>query len=345
MLTATKPQIELKEEFILRPATMDDLETAVRLFNICSQVQIGADEADINEIRTEWQTPNFSLEESVRLVFTPAGELVGYVEVWDLNDPPVHIWTWGRVHPNYEGQGIGATLMDWTEQRARQAIARVPDGIQVIMQAGTVSTYQPAKHLFAKHGLEPQRHFWRMVIDLNGDTQIPQTQWPDGIVIRTYEDVNDLRAVYRAEEDAFQDHWGFVSQSETEAMARWRHWVENDKEFDPSLWFLAMAGDEIAAISLCRPKITDDPQMGFVDILGVRRPWRRQGLALALLHHSFAELQNRGQLRVGLGVDAESLTGATRLYEKAGMHVARQFDGYMKVLRPGQDISRQTLAD
>jgi ribosomal protein S18 acetylase RimI-like enzyme len=104
-----------------------------------------------------------------------------------------------------------------------------------------------------------------------------------------------------------------------------------------------MDGDEIAAISLCRFKITDDPEMGFVDTLGVRRPWRRQGLALALLHHTFTEFQNRGQKRVGLGVDAASLTGATRLYEKAGMHVARQFDNYAKILRPGKDISTQTL--
>ena len=131
---------------------------------------------------------------------------------------------------------------------------------------------------------------------------------------------------------------------EAEAIERWQHWISTD-EFDPSLWFLAMDGDEIAAISLCRFKITDDPHMGFVDTLGVRRPWRRQGLALALLHHSFAEFKKRGQKRVGLGVDAASLTGATRLYEKAGMHVARQFENYMKVLRPGRDVSTQTLTD
>jgi ribosomal protein S18 acetylase RimI-like enzyme len=104
-----------------------------------------------------------------------------------------------------------------------------------------------------------------------------------------------------------------------------------------------MAGDEIAAISLCRAQITDDPEMGFVDTLGVRRPWRRQGLALALLHHTFTEFKNRGQKRVGLGVDAASLTGATKLYEKAGMHVSRQFDNYAKILRPGKDISTQTV--
>jgi ribosomal protein S18 acetylase RimI-like enzyme len=233
-------------------------------------------------------------------------------------------------------------LMDWAEQRARQAIARVPDGLQVQIQSGTLATYEPPHHLFTKQGMTLNRHFWRMVIDDLGD--IPQPVWPEGITISTFADRNDLYAVYKAVDDSFQDHWGYTPRDEKEELEHWRHWAESE-EVDPSLWFLAMDGDEIAAISLCRFKITDDPEMGFVDTLGVRRPWRRQGLALALLHHSFAELKKRGQKRVGLGVDASSLTGATRLYEKAGMHVDRQFDNYNKVLRPGKDISTQNLAD
>jgi ribosomal protein S18 acetylase RimI-like enzyme len=75
-----------------------------------------------------------------------------------------------------------------------------------------------------------------------------------------------------------------------------------------------------AGFSLCWQKSFGDPDMGWVGTLGVLRPWRRRGLGLALLQHSFARLYERGQRKVGLGVDAQSLTGATRLYEKAGMH-------------------------
>ncbi len=106
-----------------------------------------------------------------------------------------------------------------------------------------------------------------------------------------------------------------------------------------------MDGDEIAGMSLCWPKANEDSEMGWVGTLGVRRPWRKQGLGLALLHHSFGVFAQRGQKRVGLGVDSTSLTGATRLYERAGMSpmVERQFDLYQKVLRQGRDISRQEL--
>jgi len=47
---------------------------------------------------------------------------------------------------------------------------------------------------------------------------------------------------------------------------------------------------------------------------------------------------------VGLGVDAQSLTGATRLYEKAGMHPDphHQLSFFELELRPGIDLSTQT---
>jgi ribosomal protein S18 acetylase RimI-like enzyme len=72
-----------------------------------------------------------------------------------------------------------------------------------------------------------------------------------------------------------------------------------------------------------------------VGVLGVRRPWRRRGLGLALLHASFREFRARGLPRALLGVDSENTTGATRLYERAGMRVERTSDSYEKVLREG----------
>jgi ribosomal protein S18 acetylase RimI-like enzyme len=120
--------------------------------------------------------------------------------------------------------------------------------------------------------------------------------------------------------------------------------IENP-DFDPSLWFLAMDGDTIAGISLCYPKVTEDPEKAWVAELGVRRAWRRHGLALALLQHSFGEFYRSGKRRGGLAVDSQNLTGATRLYERAGMRVIRQFDRYEKEIRPGIELSVQTLSE
>jgi ribosomal protein S18 acetylase RimI-like enzyme len=115
--------------------------------------------------------------------------------------------------------------------------------------------------------------------------------------------------------------------------------------FDPTLWFLAMDGDEIAGVSLCRPKSNDDPEMGYVSNLSVRRPWRKRGIGLALLQHSFGEFYRRGKRKAGLGVDAENLTGALRLYENAGMHIHLAFDLFEKTVRSGREISVESLSE
>jgi GNAT superfamily N-acetyltransferase len=175
------------------------------------------------------------------------------------------------------------------------------------------------------------------------DQSPPQPSFPPGITIRTMSGEEELRDLVFAVEDAFRDHWGFVEQPFEQEYERWLHFIRHEEDHDPSLWFLAVDGDEIAGASLCNPKSNLDPDMGWVSTLGVRRPWRRQGLGLALLHHSFEEFYRRGKNRVGLGVDAGSLTGATRLYERAGMSAIREFNILEKVLRPGRDISIQVV--
>ena len=97
---------------------------------------------------------------------------------------------------------------------------------------------------------------------------------------------------------------------------------------------IAWEGDQIAGFSQNRYRM----DIGWIGTLGVRRPWRKQGLGYALLIHSFGEFYKRGTKTIGLGVDAENPTGATRLYIKAGMYAASEFVTYEKELRPGREL-------
>ncbi len=338
----TKEQI-LPAGFTTRPATMADLETAVSLMNACSQNQFGQDEHNIPDTKMEWTQEKFNLETNTLLVFSPEGELAGYLEIWDTHAVPVHPWVWGRVHPKFEGLGIGNYMLQHAEERVKLVVNRIPEDAQLSMRCGCASNHEPSKELLTNYGMESIRHFWTMRIDIGKQPEFPEL--PEGITIKTLADINDLRAVMRADDDAFKDHWGYVQQPEEEMFKDWQEWVEKDPKHDASIWFLAMDGDEIAGVSLCRIEAWNDPDWGWVNSLGVRRPWRRRGIALALLKHSFAELYQRGKESVGLGVDAQSLTGATRLYEKAGMHIFREYQDFDKVLRPGKDLSTQTVED
>ncbi len=341
MLVQTVKPRAGNQDFVFRAPTMDDVTAIVELLNTCAIDQTGKPDTNRSQLIGDWTSPGFDPARSVRVTETAHGKIVGYIEIWDTDPLPVSNWVWARVHPDFEGLGIGTELMTWAEQRLQETVIRVPKDLRVAYTAGGLSTHMPTQRLMKDLGLSLKRYFWRMVTDL--DKTPPEAVFPLGIEMKSFAEVNDLRQVYRAFNESFQDHWGHVEQPEEERLAEWEHWISSDEEFMPTLWFLAMDGEEIAGVCLCRRREYEDPDMGWVNVLGVRRAWRKQGLGLAMLHYSFDKFRQMGKARAGLGVDAQSLTGATRLYEKAGMHVAREFLAYEKELRPGRDISKKSL--
>ena len=341
---------QLQEELIsslpkgltTRGATLDDVEPALQLYNRWSQSVIHEDEfTDIEAVRNEWVSPGFDPAHDIRLVFEPDGEMVGYIEVWTTAKPPVHPWIWGRVDPHYEGIGIGTYLLTWAEARAKRALDEVPAGFRFAPRLRTFQQADGSKRLFKDMGYQHIRTSYNMRIDMGSPPPTPV--WPEGIALKIYDPERDLEAVYRADMEAFRDHFGFVEEPFEQGLERFKHFMAGYEGFDPSLWFLAMDGEEIAGVCLCRKESYDNPEVGFVNSLGVRRPWRKRGIGLALLLHAFGEFYLRGQRKAGLGVDAENLTGALHLYENAGMHVHQASDIFEKEIRPGKEISVQSL--
>lgn len=327
----------LQSGFSVRQASMEDVESATQLFNRCSFEMIGAEDFTRREVELDWQTPGFDLSKDSRAVFTSDGELVGFTSVWADSEIPVHPFVWGRVHPDYHNLGIGSEMLGWSFDRAKDVLHRVPGDARVAIHAYSVASFEPSKRLLEDHGMKVIRHSWQMLIDLDED--IPQPRWPDGISLTSYDHEQHGEAVYLADYEAFQDHFGFIEESFEVGYPRWILQMIQDEEYDPALWFIAFDGDEVAGGSICRAKSWEDPESGWIRSLFVRKPWRRKGLALALLRHSFMEFKKLGRLRVGLGVDSENLTGATRLYRKAGMRINRQYDRFELEVRPGVELS------
>jgi mycothiol synthase len=328
-------------QFKLRPTTMNDMPGALALANACSQAITGTDEFTIEDYHNSWSDPARDIAADTRIAQTADGTIVGCAELWN-NAPYVGCWIWACVHPACCGQGIGTALMDWAEDRAQVALDRAPDGTRIVLEAAVNSTHLPAIDLLSERGYSAVHRRLSMARDLAGDLPLPI--WPAGIAVRTMQPGDEL-ALYRAKNESFRDHWGHVEAPEEEGFAAWQHRRINDSSYDPSLWFLALDGDEIAGFSLCQLRTSEDPTMGWVNSLGVRRSWRRRGVARALLHHSFAELRQRGQARIGLDVDAASLTGATQLYEQAGMRTFRKTIFFEKELRPGADLTTYAVVD
>lgn len=329
---------DLPDGYHSRAGTMDDVLDAVQLMNKTSRHFIGVDEMSPELLSNEWKTPGFDPQSNVHLVISPRGQLVGEIEVWDITQSPVHPWSWMAVDPECRDKGaVHGYLLAWGETRARQLLQELEPDLRVSLRFWTHHENEDLQGLLERGGFSFLRHSMRMRYDIDGPP--PQPSWPKGISVRDYDPERDAEAVYRVDDEVFQDHFGYIEEPFEEGFQRFMHHMTGHEAYDPSLWFLAVEGDEIVGICLCRKWTYEDRDAGYISSLGVRRPWRRKGIATALLHHAFDEFYQRGKSKVDLGVDAENLTGALDLYRKAGMYVYRQYDMYEKELRPGKEIS------
>jgi mycothiol synthase len=300
----------------LRSPRLDEVTAVTGLVNRVSDELFGEREETEESVRRWLTAPKLDPETDARIAVTDE-EIRGYADLGAHPDP--RYWADLRV-PRSEGDDVRTALLAWLEARARE---RGEGKADALLRFFCWAHDEPEKRLLEATGYRLIRHSYRMRIDFEGEP--PEPEWPDGAQPRTVRD-EDMEAVYETHQETFEDSWEHARDSYEE----WRHWLHGEG-FDPSLWFLAEEGREPAGISLCR-LFEVEPGLGWVSVLGVRRPWRRRGLGRALLLHSFHELRRRGCHAVGLGVDAESLTGANRLYENAGMHVVRRSDIYEKNL-------------
>ncbi len=333
----------LPEGFSVRPLCLEDVAALVELFNTYALKYLGFQTDTVEDALVYWQTPGFHPSTDAIVVCTGQGQVVAYGELWNVVEPHTRCNMYGVVHPDFERLGIGTFLFQWMSQRAEQDLPQAPQGAEVMLTQNADARETTALQFMEEHGFHRARQYYHMHIELN-QPPLPAVL-PAGYEIRPYRGEGERTEMLRTLWEAFHDHWGFFDQPFEAYQERMLHWNENLKGGDPALWFVAVKDGQVAGGCLCSSERPEDPEMAWVNTLGVRREHRKQGLGLALLQHAFGEFYRRDKKRAGLGVDASSLTGAVRLYESAGMHVARILYSYHKVLREGKDLSVQTLSE
>jgi len=334
----------LPKGYSARAATLEDADRIAELINEYTKAISGRAAISAEVLHRQLQMPGIDRSRDTLLVAAPDGGLAAFAAAFHLA-PHVHVNGIATVALSHQGLGIGSGLLGWIEERAAHAVELAPPDARVSLSQGVDQQEKTAIRLLERNGYHQVRHFWRMLIEFsaNGSLQIPS--WPEGVSVATLRLPQDLVPAFRAGRDAFRDHWGHVESPEDEALERMKHRVDNDPEFDTSLRFLAREEDEIVGICNAVAKEGTDTTTGYIETLGVRRAWRRRGIAKALLLHAFEACRNRGLDRVALHVDAASLTGATHLYESTGMHVSELSHAYEKELRAGTEIATQDLTD
>ena len=277
-----------------RAPTDADVEDVVRLKSMHAP-----EPADAELVRQEWSAPGFDRDLDARI------EDLAYAQVESLDETRVWLELHGRP---------SAALVDWAEERATERGDRI--------LSGSWATNDVILVELRRRGFRPIRHSFRMAIALDEDVAEPV--WPGRVRVRTFRE-GDERTFYDLQHETFADTWEPIDTPYDE----WAHWLLGDSSFDPGLWLIAEDEGEPAGFALCKRR-RGDSELGYVQVLGVRRAWRGRGLGRALLLTAFHEFRARGLGRAGLGVDAENPTGATKLYESVGMRVTHRFEIYEK---------------
>jgi mycothiol synthase len=242
------------------------------------------------------------------------------------------VFSIGAVALHHHGRGLGAAMVGECERRAQRFVALADPDLRVVMHAGSLADEPRVAALLRAHGYREERRFCAMRIGFDGAPAAPGRV--AGIEIRGVHP-GEERAVYACLAEAFADHWGDTWPTEE----TWTHHHVAAADADPALWQLAWHGPELAGALVAEPRSGEDPALAYVAALGVRRAYRRQGIAEALLRTSFRQLHARGAAGVSLHVDTASPTGATRLYERAGMVAQPRFATWEKELRAAASTS------
>lgn len=315
----------------LRPfAGDDDLRAFVEIFT-AANVADGIDERVSYEALANWvahPSPHFDASRDV-VVVEVDGRPVGYGWTsWvDTTDGIREYATRGYVHGEWRRRGIGTAILRHNEAHLRRLAAAHHTDRPRFFGLGANERRVGAVALAERNGYRPVRWFFEMLRpDMEGIVVPPL---PEGLVLRPPSGEAEMRQVFEADVEAFQDHWGGFDSSE----AAYQQWL-SDPDYDPQLFVVAWDGDQVAGavwnVILEHENRELGRQRGLLDSVHVRRPWRGRGLASSLVGHSLALLRDRGMTSAVLGVDADNPLGALGLYQKAGFVVDQRSTGYRK---------------
>ena len=291
----------------VRPTTEEDFSRVARFIHFYDTT-VGEfsdfTEEDLREFsrmkRFEFTTGSWLVENG--------HEIVAFGMAWPHG--PGLVCSFGIVHPDHTGHGLGTVCCDRAERRAGELLT--PAG--GVLRSFVDLNDRAGRALLGMRGYAVVRRQYTMVRGLPANEPVAV---PDGVSIRAARR-DEGRLLHTLVEETFAKHWAHVPRTYEEFNATTLHRGDTD----PGLWFIAEADGEPVGILIA----TLDGSQGWVADLGVRDGWRRRGIGAALLMRAFAEFTERGATEVGLGVDASNATGAVRLYESVGMSARKVYE-------------------
>ena len=309
----------------LRPADPADWDTLAALESRANAAD-GTDERQTGaELEAQMRRLDaFKLERDL-LVAEVAGTVAGFAAGYRLlRDGVLTGELWGVVDPTFRRRGIGTAMFEANRARLAAELAADPRPGPRELHSWAMDSEESGRALLIDRGFIPIRFGFEMRRFLTGT--LPERPLPEGIEMRPVAP-DQHRAIFDADDEAFQDHWGHREAGEGDFQEMF-----HGPNTDTSLWCVAWDGDQVAGSVMNTIFATENAALGirrgWLEHVSVRRPWRGRGVAKALCAASFRVLRERGMDEAWLGVDGSNPTGALALYEGLGFQVAHRWQAF-----------------
>lgn len=287
---------------------------------------------DAANVRTELEhTADFEPRRDLILAEVD-GEAVAFGQVIHQVRDGLAVYTsFGAVRPEWRRRGLGRAILAHNEAHARALAEMFDDAGGRVLGAWADEQEGGARALLEAAGYEPVRYYFLMRRPHLED--IPDAPLPAGLEIRPVQPEHH-RAIFEADSEAFRDHWGHREPTEADFERMFA-----SPDLDTGLWVVAWDGDEVVGSVQTMIWRSENEALGvrrgWLEHISVRRPWRRRGVARAIIAEALRRLRGAGMEEAMLGVDAENPTGALQLYEVLGFEVHDRGATYRKAWEPG----------
>jgi len=309
----------------LRQATPADWDVIADVVNAARKADGIAEVRTAENLAEEYPDSERFVFERDMLIAQVGGQVAGYCMGYvAIREGVLTAETIGDVHPAWRRHGVGSLLLETTADRLQQRAAEHPHVGPRERRAYAMEVETSALALLDHHGYVPIRFGFEMRRYLTGS--LPDHPVPEGLEIRPALE-SEHRAIFDADNEAFEDHWGHRAKDESDYVSRFQ-----GSEMDPSLYLVAWDGDQVAGVVMNAIFAWENEAIGvrrgWLEHVSVRRPWRGRGVAKALCSASFLLLREHGMDEAWLGVDGSNPTGALQLYDGLGFGVVRRWFAY-----------------
>jgi mycothiol synthase len=327
--TLELPARPAMSEFEFRALRRDDVAALYEMLLAIERTDERNLVGTLADLQREFDDPWSNAEIDSLAAFTVDGQLAGYAHTFQNPQPEneVRCHLAVEVHPAQRANGLADALLDWAEERGRQRVVLTSNEAAHVLRYGIQDTQAKQQAQLEQRGFNIVRYFYHMQRDLS--EPIAPVQLPGDLALRVYApELSD--ALHAAFNEAFRDHWSFDPVTAED----WRIFFVGRSSFRPDLTYVVMDGDEVAGFSLNGVSPDENARHGrsdgWVEVLAVRRPWRKRGVATALLCASLHAFKAEGLQHAMLGVDTQNLSGALRVYEGVGFKPIKRFIQFEK---------------